>query len=199
MTRPDAAPLGPTALAAALEVLPDGVAVLDADWTIRYLNPAGAQVFGRRAGELLGRSVWAALPELAGTIFHGFLRHARSTGGPVTWQGFYPPTRRWLAATAVYRDGLLHVYARDSAAPGEGAEEPSAAEVEHDRLRFLAEVSESLIATLDTGQTAARLAQLVVPRLADWATVTVLGVDDAEDQIGRATATPAAWATSTPT
>jgi sigma-B regulation protein RsbU (phosphoserine phosphatase) len=101
VTEPAAAQLGPVALTAALDVLPDGVAVLDADWTIRYLNPAGAQVFGRRRGELLGRPVWTALPELTGTIFHGFLRHVRSTGGPVTWQGFYPPTRRWLSATGV--------------------------------------------------------------------------------------------------
>jgi len=43
------------------------------------------------------------------------------------------------------------------------------------RLRFLAEVSEAMISTLDTGESADRLARLVVPRLADWAVVSILG------------------------
>jgi phosphoserine phosphatase RsbU/P len=54
------------------------------------------------------------------------------------------------------------------------------------RLSLLAEVSDTLIRTLDTGQSADHLARLVVPRLADWATVTVLGEEGAGDLSGRA-------------
>src|SRR5438270_229669 len=46
-------------------------------------------------------------------------------------------------------------------------------------------------ATLDTGETATRLAQLVVPRLADWATVMVIGTEGAGDQTARAHRDPA--------
>lgn len=179
--------LGPDALAAALERLPDGVAVFDGDWTIGYVNPAAAGLLGRPVDELVGRNIWVALPELGGTIFHSFLLHARSAGTPVTWAGFYPPADRWLSATAAVAEGLLQVSFRgtDDRLAGRPAELPlprtevaePAAEVDRDRLRFLAEVSEAMIATLDTGESATRLAELVVGRMCDWAVVALLGED----------------------
>jgi serine phosphatase RsbU (regulator of sigma subunit) len=48
---------------------------------------------------------------------------------------------------------------------------------DRDRLAYLAEVSDTMIRTLDTGASADQLARLAVPRLADWATVNVLGDD----------------------
>src|SRR3954451_4660046 len=121
-----AARVGPEALAAVVETLTDGVMVFDADWTIGYVNPAGAALVGRPAAELTGRTLWIALPEEAGTTFHSFLLHARSAGAPVTWQGFYAPAGRWLTATAVLVGDLLRVSFRESAdrlpePAGEGA------------------------------------------------------------------------------
>jgi phosphoserine phosphatase RsbU/P len=175
-----AARLGPEALGAALEALPDGVAIFDADWTLCYLNRAGAALIQHPATELLGRTLWDALPEMAGSIFHSFLLHARSVGTPVTWRGFYAPAGRWLTATAALTDGLLQVSFREATdRPPEGPvdatdSEPAVAE-EWVRLRFLAEVSEAMIATLDTGQSASRLAELAVSRLCDWAVVALVG------------------------
>ena len=57
---------------------------------------------------------------------------------------------------------------------------------DRDRLAFLAEVSDAMIRSLDTGETADRLARLAVPRLADWATVTVLGDDGGAPRTARA-------------
>jgi phosphoserine phosphatase RsbU/P len=172
--------LGPDALAAALEALPDGVAIFDADWTLCYLNPAGAALIQRRASELVGRSLGEALPEVAGSIFHSFLLHARTAGTPVTWRGFYAPVGRWLTATAAVADGLLRVSFREAAdrlpeGPAQEGEPVPAEAAEWGRLRFLAEVSESMIATLDTGQSATRLAELAVSRLCDWAVVALVG------------------------
>ncbi|MGX5653556.1 PP2C family protein-serine/threonine phosphatase [Geodermatophilus nigrescens] len=58
--------------------------------------------------------------------------------------------------------------------------------VERDRFRYLAEVTESLTQSLDTGTAADQLARLVVPRLADWATVTLLAGDGAPGSSARA-------------
>ncbi|MGY1704591.1 PP2C family protein-serine/threonine phosphatase [Geodermatophilus sp. SYSU D00697] len=155
-------------------------AVFDADWTLVSVDQATADLLGRRREELVERNIWIALPELAGTIFHSFLLHARSVGERVTWRGFYPPAHRWLDATAVRVDEHLHVSLRESAGPlpegdtvGED-DDRSAEAAEDDRLRFLAEVSESMISTLDAGESVAKLVDLVVPRLCDWAAVTVL-------------------------
>jgi sigma-B regulation protein RsbU (phosphoserine phosphatase) len=167
------------ASAALLDVLPDGVAVFDADWTICHVNPAAAALIDRPADELAGRIAQVALPELAGTTFHSFLLHARSVGTPVSWRGFYAPAGRWLAATAVVVDDLLVVSFRaDGGRPGPAAAGkalPGAQQAaEQDRLRYLAEVSEAMITTLDTGASAAQLADLAVRRLCDWAVVLLV-------------------------
>jgi serine phosphatase RsbU (regulator of sigma subunit) len=82
---------------------------------------------------------------------------------------------------------LLREVAPDAgrAADGPRPRSPQDADLARYRLAYLAEVSESLIASLDTGATAERLAQLAVPRLADWSTVTVLGEDGVADLSGR--------------
>jgi sigma-B regulation protein RsbU (phosphoserine phosphatase) len=64
--------LAPDELAAVLDGLPDGVTVFDADWTLRYINPAAAALIKRPATELVGRGLGEALPEVAGSIFHSF-------------------------------------------------------------------------------------------------------------------------------
>ena len=193
-----AARLGPEALAAALEALPDGVALFDSDWTICYINPAGGALLERRAAELIGRSIWVALPDVAGSIFHSFLLHARSAGTPVTWQGYYSPAGRWLTATAVVVGGLLQVSFRAAtdrlteAATGIEREPTETEEgADRDRLRFLAEVSESMITTLDTGASTTQLAEVVVPRLCDWAVVLLLGDDGGSGEEARAHRDPA--------
>ena len=193
MTEATAGPHEATLLADVLAALPGGVVVFDADWTIVYINDAGAGLLGRNREELAGRNIWIALPELGGTIFHSFLLHAHSLSERVTWRGYYAPLGRWLEASAVRRDGRLHVTFRDSsAARQESVREsqsddgpPAATEsADEDRLRLLAEVSEAMISTLDTRESVAKLMALVVPRLCDWATVTVLGDDGQAVELG---------------
>jgi hypothetical protein len=112
-------------------------------------------------------------------------------GTPVTWRGFYAPAGRWLSATAELVDDLLQVSFREAAdLPAEGptgpADEPLAAtgeDADHDRLRFLAEVSEALITTLDRGESAGQLAELAVRRLADWAVVMLAGEDGGPEEV----------------
>jgi len=145
------------------------VAVFDADWTLVSVDLATADLLGRRRDELVDRNIWIALPELAGTIFHSFLLHARSVGERVTWRGFYAPAGRWLDATAQRVADRLHVHLRESTGPmPEGAPVDNRADAaEDERLRFLAEVSEAMISTLDAGESVGKLVDLVVPRLCD--------------------------------
>ena len=88
MGEPAVSGLTPEVLTAAMEALPDGVVILDAEWTIRFVNRAAAALVGRQVDELTGRSIWVAVPEMTGSIFHSFLLHARGASKPVTWRGF---------------------------------------------------------------------------------------------------------------
>lgn len=164
-------------LAALLEGLTDGILALDDQWRIAFANGAGAALLQQPAADLVGRPLWAAVPELSGTILHGFLLHARSADAPVTWTGFYPPAASWLTVTAVEADGLLRVVLRvvkgPEALPRPHDDSNGDLDGDNDRLRFLAEVSESLITTLNTGETARRLAELATGRLCDWAVVAL--------------------------
>ena len=179
-------PADPGLLEEALDTLPAGVAVFDGDWSIVYVNEAGARLLGRGRGDLLDRNIWIALPELGGTILHSFLLHARSLGESVTWRGFYPPAGSWLLATAARVGDRLHVtltetttHRTDELTVVSPDDVPGleAAEADTERLRYLAEVSEAMISTLDTGESVQQLVDLVVPRLCDWATVSVVGDD----------------------
>lgn len=183
-------PVGGTAADAdrigdAVGTLVEGAAVFDADWTIVAVNEAGAQLLGRRRDRLIDRNIWIALPELGGTILHSFLLHARRVGEQVTWHGYYAPTDRWLDATAERIGDRLHVTFRAvSTQWPDGRVLPAASsallgspEADHDRLRFLAEVSESMISTLDTGESLEKLLDLLVPRMCDWAVVALIGED----------------------
>ena len=112
MSESPAERVDPAWLAGAVRRLPDGVAVFDADWTVCYANPAAVRLLGARTDDLAGQNLWIALPELAGSMFHSFLLHARTIGSPVTWRGFYAPAGRWISATAQTVGDLLQVFFR---------------------------------------------------------------------------------------
>ncbi len=179
-------PADPGLLEEALDTIPAGVAVFDGDWTIAYVNEAGARLLARRRVDLVGRNIWIALPELGGTILHSFLLHARTVGESVTWRGFYPPAGSWIAASAARVGDRLHVTLRETSTQrtdelqvitGDVPPGPGTAEIDTERLRYLAEASEALSSTLDTGESVRQLVDLVVPRLCDWATVILIGDD----------------------
>ena len=113
MSEPTPVRVEPGLFRDAVDVSPEALAIFDGSWKVVYLNPAGGQLLERGQADLIDRNVWSAVPELAGTIFHSFLLHARSVGDRVTWQGYYPPADRWLTATAVLVGELLHVFYRD--------------------------------------------------------------------------------------
>ncbi len=114
----------------ALERIPDGVAVFAPDWTITYINPAGAAVLDRSAAQLTGTNMWATFPEAVGTEFHTNLLAAAAAGpgaGPVRWSAYYGPVHGWFTDEAwCVGDQVVVVYAR--------ADEQRAAESTRQRL-----------------------------------------------------------------
>ena len=62
----------------------DGMLVLDPDWSVRYVNRAGARALGLGASASGRQDLWSLLPQLRGTPFEHSLRRLERTGEPVT-------------------------------------------------------------------------------------------------------------------
>src|SRR5450830_286210 len=90
-------------LRAVLGSITDGVALIDPDWRISYLNrPAGEILWppGREHEEVTGSTLWQAFPELAGTALETQLRQAMAQRQDATFELYYQPRRRWLEVRA---------------------------------------------------------------------------------------------------
>ena len=163
--------LGVEALAAALDRLPDGVAVFDADWTIGYVNPAGAALLGRparRAGrpQHLGRPARARRARSSTASCCTRAAPARRSPGRASTRpptGGCRPPRCWPEVCCRSPSGPPTTGSRVAppSCRSRSATTAPGTTLDRDRLRFLAEVSEAMIATLDTGESATRLAELV--------------------------------------
>ena len=169
-----------TRIATALESMVVGYLALDAQWRIVYANAEAERITGRPRAQLLERVLWEEFPATVGTVFEEQYRRAVDTGQPVSFDAHYPePLDVWVEVRAVPQDGglVLHFFDITARKQAQQAAEAAAA-----RLALLAAVSTELTGTLDAEQAVARLAQLVVPVLADWCVVTL--VDDAQAPAG---------------
>jgi PAS domain S-box-containing protein len=155
-----------------VESMPAAFCLLDEHWRFRYVNAAAEDLLGRSRHDVVGTSLWAALPGMTGGVFEESYRTAVASGEPVTFEAAYPDdggtwfeVRAWPGpdGLALY---LLDVTARRS------AEDTARRAVAHAAL--LAEVRAELSIAQDTESALARLARLVVPTLTDGCIVTVV-------------------------
>ena len=169
----------------------DPFVVQDHEWRFRFVNAAAAAIFARSGHDgpegLLGRVVWEAYPELAGTAFEREMRRARETASPVSFTEFHAESGSWseLRCYPMPGGGLATLWK-------DVTDRMQAEEARH----YLAGASEILAGSLDRDETVRRLAQLLVPRLADWCSVQLLDDAGALHQTAVAHVDPnkAAWA-----
>ena len=150
----------------------DPFVVHDRDWRFRYINQPAAEIFRTSrhgaADSLIGRVLWEVYPDIEGTRFGIEMRRAAMARVPVTFEAYYPERAEWSAMYCYpLPDGGLATQWKNI------TERKRAEESAH----YLAKASELLGASLDYEKTLKELAQLVVPDLADWCSVVVLGED----------------------
>ncbi|MFL5969126.1 MAG: GAF domain-containing protein [Gaiellaceae bacterium] len=162
---------------------PVGLAFMDRDFHYVRVNQALADINGLPADEHFGRSLRDVVgDDLAATI-EPYHRQVLETGEPILE---LPIRGRTAAAPGELRNWLVSYYpVRDAADDVLGVgvvitdvtereEARAAAEAARARLSVLAEASQQLAGTLDYETTLANLADLLVPRFADWYAVDVL-------------------------
>ncbi|MDF1502135.1 ATP-binding protein [Roseisolibacter sp. H3M3-2] len=182
----DAAERSSRDTAGILASISDPFVVYDADWRFRYINAPAHAVFrasGREPGErdLLGARVWDAYPELLGTEFERAMRRAAAARAPATFEEFSPRGATWTEVRCdPMPDGGLAASWRDVTARRQAEES----------AHYLGEATSILASSLDYEATLASLARLVVPRLADWCAVDLLGEGGAIARVAVAHADP---------
>jgi signal transduction histidine kinase len=145
----------------------DPLAIYAPDWRILFLNNAALEQLAHFAGstQLLGRSLFEIFPDLAGSPFEREMRRAMEQRVTTTFTEVREHTGRWASVRCEpLPDGALAVVWRD-VTDQRRAERT---------LRYLAEASHVLSASLDVNQTINDLAHLLVPELADWCSVSLL-------------------------
>jgi GAF domain-containing protein len=204
----EAAPPPGDLLPQAVEGMERPLLVLDAGWYFSYINPAGARVLDRTVEELLGRNVWAVLPEAVGGPFEELCTQVRRTGESGSAEAWFAPLRKWFHADAFLTDaGLVITYddvtarrrveeeraaaiaAREAAAT-EAARAANEAETAGRHLMLLGDISQAMTSTLDMDAAVDRFAHLVVPLLADGCLVSAVGADGRRRDVGRAHSDP---------
>jgi PAS domain S-box-containing protein len=161
---------------------PVGLAFMDTSFRYVRVNDALARINGLSADEHFGRSLRDVLgDELANTI-EPYHQHVLQTGEPIldlAVEGHTAAspgeTRNWLVSYYPVRDGVGAVIGVGVVITDVTERERAldAAEAAGERLSVLAEASQQLAGSLDYESTLANLADLIVPRFADWYAVDV--------------------------
>jgi PAS domain S-box-containing protein len=167
-----------------LESIADPFVVQDAHWCFRYINAKAAQVLGiggPAANELIGKSVWEVYPQVVGTEVEREMRRAAAERIPVSFEARSASGYQWSALFCYpLPDGGLATQWKDITERKRSEE----------AARYLARASEVLSESLDYQRTLNDFAKLVVPELADWCSVEIVGEDGVLTQLAVAHADP---------
>ncbi|HVE78106.1 MAG TPA: ATP-binding protein, partial [Gemmatimonadaceae bacterium] len=116
---------------AVLGSIADAFYLVDRQWRFTHVNDAAEPLLQTTREALLGRTLWEAFPDVAGSVFEGPYREAMATGRPTSAEAYFAPLGTWFDVHSYPWAGGLMVHFRDIG-------ERKAAEAERERL--LAEV-----------------------------------------------------------
>ncbi|MGZ7107259.1 MAG: PAS domain-containing protein, partial [Candidatus Angelobacter sp.] len=100
-------------LAETLRTITEGFISYSPDWTITYVNPAGARLCGSTTAAMTGRNVWDLFPDVVGTEMEVNFKKAMREREPVHFEMYYPRLSRWytiagypgwLGLTVIFQD-----------------------------------------------------------------------------------------------
>jgi PAS domain S-box-containing protein len=152
---------GPIPILDAIDHLTDGYYEMDAEFRYRRVNPAGLRIAGKTADEIIGKHVFEVFPDIARAVIHQTTVRVMETRKAESVETYYPPHRRWYVNSIYPVTGGIAIFSRDI----------TEQKLLEDNLAILAEASKILSSSLDYQRTLRAVAQLAVPRIADWCAV----------------------------
>lgn len=155
-----------------LEAMPTAFFHLDQQWRFTYANRVAHELLGGVTEELVGGVIWELFPAAVGSEFERHYRGVAESGEPVSFDAYYPPPLdAWYEVRAWPTPDGISVYFND-VTDRHAAQQLLARDSR--RTAMIAAVSESLTGTLDPEVGVSRLAQVLVPEVADWCVVTLV-------------------------
>jgi PAS domain S-box-containing protein len=83
-----------------LESITDGFFTLDHQWRFTYFNQKAEQILQRTRTEILGQSLWEAIPEVVGSTFDHEYHRAVAQQITLRFEAFYSPLEKWFEVHA---------------------------------------------------------------------------------------------------
>ncbi len=100
-------------LLATLENMTDGFVSLDTNWVYTYINKRGAELFGRKPEDLIGKHIWTEFPEGVGQPFYKNYYKAMETQQPISMEDYYEPWGRWFENRIIPSPNGLSIFYQD--------------------------------------------------------------------------------------
>jgi PAS domain S-box-containing protein len=154
-------PISPIPILDAIDLLADGYYEMDTEFRYRRINPAGLRIAGKTADEIIGKHVLEVFPDITETAIHQTTVRVMETREAASVETYYPPHHRWYVNSIYPVTGGIAVFSHDI----------TERKLLAHNLAFLAEASKILSSSLDYQHTLRTVAQLAVPRIADWCAV----------------------------
>ncbi len=87
-------------LSTLLARITDGFISIDREWRYTFVNARAEQLLGKRAMQLVGKTIWDAFPDLRGSELETEYRRAMREQVPVRFEFEYPPLATWFEIRA---------------------------------------------------------------------------------------------------
>jgi PAS domain S-box-containing protein len=99
-----------------LDSITDAFFSLNADWEFAYVNRQTEKTLGRKADQLLGKSIWDVYPGTVDSDFERMYRKAARERVALSFCSYYPDHDRWYDVNVYPAPGGLSIYFRDISA-----------------------------------------------------------------------------------
>lgn len=157
--------------AALLERVTDAFIALDADGRFTWVNEKAAQTFGRRAEDMLGRSLWLDFGATLSQRLKAACEEVMRTQIPVTIEDFYEPHGRWYEDRIFPSATGLSIFFSDITERKKAEAELNLSEA---RFRVLVEEGADVVVML-TAEGVFTWVSPSVTRVLGWATSDMVG------------------------
>jgi PAS domain S-box-containing protein len=96
-----------------LESVQEGVAAVDRQWRVTFLNRFAARILGVDRDMVLGHGVWEQIPFLESTSIGDAMRLAAANRFPTEAEAYVPSLRRWFEVRAIPVRRGISIYFQD--------------------------------------------------------------------------------------